>query len=364
MPYESIDLFKIIAILLFTKQNIYAIIHFMGEGNYSTYEVRVSAIKAVLNNQPISSITKTYNIDRSTLYRWRIKYSKNKDLRDLSRRPGSGRKRILKQDELDRLKEIVLQPAAQFNYETDFWTCRRLIQVIKSELNIEISQPTTWRMLRSLDLTYQKPKRRYHESNDALRKDWLENELPIILATVKKYKAILYFEDESNISLTAVLGKTWAPKGKTPIQKVTGSRASVSAMSAISKSGRLIFTLHEKRIASKEIIHFLEQMLKHHKRRHLVVVMDKAPPHTSKMTKEYISTQKRLHVFYLPPYSPDFNPDEQVWNYLKNEELKSHQARTKDEIKMLAQNKLESMSKNPKLLRGLFFRCDVAILMN
>jgi len=336
----------------------------MGEGNYSTYEVRVSAIKAILNNQPISSIIKTYNIDRSTLYRWRMKYRKNKDLRDLSRSPGSGRKRILGQDELDKLKEIVLQPATQYNYETDFWTCRRLIQVIRNELNIEISQPTTWRMLRSLDLTYQKPKRRYHESNDTLRKDWLENELPIILATVKKYKAILYFEDESNISLTAVLGKTWAPKGKTPIQKVTGSRASVSAISAISKSGRLIFTLHEKRIASKEIIHFLEQMLKYHKRRHLVVVMDKASPHTSKMTKEYISTQKRLHVFYLPPYSPDFNPDEQVWNYLKNEELKSHQARTKDEIKMLAQKKLESMSKNPKLLRGLFFRCDVAVLLN
>ena len=169
------------------------------------------------------------------------------------------------------------------------------------------------------------------------------------------YKAILYFEDESDISLTAVLGKTWAPKGKTPIQKVTGSRASVVAMSAISKSGRLIFTLHEKRITSKEIIHFPDQMLKHHKRRHLVVVMDKAPLHTSKMTKEYISTQNRLHVFNLQPYSPDFNPDEEVWNYLKNEELKSHQARTKDEIKILAQKKLESMSENPKLLRGLFF---------
>ncbi|MBE7445670.1 MAG: transposase [Planctomycetia bacterium] len=38
------------------------------------------------------------------------------------------------------------------------------------------------------------------------------------------------------------------------------------------------------------------------------------------------------HVFYLPPYSPDFNPDEQVWNYLKHEELKSHQARTKDQL--------------------------------
>ena len=30
----------------------------------------------------------------------------------------------------------------------------------------------------------------------------------------------------------------------------------------------------------------------------------------SKKTKAFISGQKRLHVFYLPPYSPDFSPDE------------------------------------------------------
>ncbi len=317
-----------------------------------------------MNDQPIASIIKNYGIDRSTLYRWRMRYEKNNSLESLVRKQGSGRKRILEQEELDVLKGIVLKPASEFDYETDFWTCRRLIQITKKEFHIEISQPTMWRMLRSLDLTYQKPKRKYHEADDATRQDWLENELPVILSTVKKYRAILYFEDESNISLTAVLGKTWAPRGITPIQEVTGSRASVSAMSAISKSGRLLFTLHEKRIASKEVIHFLDQMLQHHKRRHLVVVMDQASPHTSKMTKAFIAKQKRLHVFYLPPYSPDFNPDEEVWNYLKNEELKSHQAKTKDEIRQLTQTKLDSMSNNPKLLRGIFFKCCIADILN
>ncbi len=275
----------------------------MGEGKYSTYDIRVSAIKAFLHNQPIASIIKNYDIDRSTLYRWRMRYEKTQNVESLVRKRGSGRKRILKQEKLDVLKSIVLKPASEFDYETDFWTCRRLIQIIKREFDIEISQPTMWRMLRNLDLTYQRPKRKYHEADNVKRQDWLENELPRILSTVKKYRAILYFEDESTVSLTAVLGKTWAPRGITPTQEVTGSRASVSAMSAISKSGRLLFTLHEKRIASKEVIHFLDQMLQHHKRRHLVVVMDQAPPHTSKMTKEYIAKQKGLHVFYLPIFT-------------------------------------------------------------
>ena len=88
--------------------------------------------------------------------------------------------------------------------------------------------------------------------------------------------------------------------------------------------------------------------------------MDQARPHTSKLTRAFIESQKRLHVFYLPPYSPDWNPDEKVWNHLKWQELKSHQAKTKEELKELTQTKLLTISNNPSLLRGIYFRCCVA----
>ena len=131
-------------------------------------------------------------------------------------------------------------------------------------------------------------------------------------------------------------------------------------MSALSGQGRLLFNLFDKRITSVEVIHFLGQMLAFHKRRHLVVVMDQAPPHTSHKTMSYIESQPRLHVFHLPKYSPDWNPDEKVWNHLKHHELKAHKARTRDDLKALTQNKLQGMSHNPTLLRGLYFRCCVA----
>ena len=88
--------------------------------------------------------------------------------------------------------------------------------------------------------------------------------------------------------------------------------------------------------------------------------MDRATPHTSQLTQKFIESQQRLHVFYLPPYSPTWNPDEKVWNHLKCQELKSHQAKSKDELKMLTKNKLKNMSNNPRLLRGIYFRCCVA----
>ena len=133
-------------------------------------------------------------------------------------------------------------------------------------------------------------------------------------------------------------------------------------MSAISRRGELLFRLHNKRIASAEVISFLSQMLKHHPRRHLVVVMDQAPPHTSGKTLNFIDSQPRLHVFHLPKYSPDWNPDEKVWNHLKHQELQSHSAKTKPELTLLARRKLRSMARRPHLMRGIFFRCCIAEL--
>ena len=77
----------------------------------------------------------------------------------------------------------------------------------------------------------------------------------------------------------------------------------------------------------------------------------------------FIDSKMRLHVYHLPSYSPDWNPDEKVWNHLKHQELKSHQAKTKQELHDLTQAKLTSMSQNPELLRGIFFRCCVAKLL-
>ena len=331
---------------------------------YSTYDVRARAVNAVSMGQRKTDVAIAYQIDYSTLYRWCQRYERHKGFSSLERKAGSGRPGTLGIKHRKRLTTIIMKPASHFGYETDFWTCRRLIQVTHRQLKVTVSQPTMWRVLRDMGLTYQKPERRYFEAGDGCREKWIRYQVPKIKRTTLKYRAILYFQDESNISLTAVLGKTWSPKGKTPIQRVTGNRGGISAMSAISKTCQLVFRLHQKRITSVEVIDFLAQLLKHHPARHLVIVMDQAKPHTSEKTTSFIHHRKRLHVFYLPSRSPDFNPDEQVWNHLKHQELKGHQARTKVELNQLAHGKLNGMSKNRTLLNGIFFRCCIAHLLN
>ena len=317
----------------------------MSAGAYSTCEIRMRAVGALTHGMSVADVASAYRVDRTTLFRWRQRYDSAGET-GLHRRGGSGRPRKLTELAEDVWQEIVLQPASAFGFETDLWTVRRVHQVLCREYDAVISRDTVWRRLREAGLTYQRPERQYFQIDEQARQKWLQTEVPRIRRTVKKYRAILYFQDESNISLTALLGKTWAPCGETPTVPVIGKRGGVAAMSAISGRGHLLFRWLDKRIASAEAIEFLRQMLKHHPRRHLVVVMDQAPP--------------RLHVFHLPKYSPDWNPDEKVWNHLKHQELTAHQARTKAELRKLTQRKLTRMSHNPSLIRGIFFRCCVA----
>jgi hypothetical protein len=152
-----------------------------------------------------------------------------------------GRPRIIETLDSQGLSGIVLAPASKFGYETDFWTTRRLRQVILDQHGVVVSKQTILRRLHEAGLSYQKPERQYFEMSEEERAEWRRKELPAIRRAVRKYRAILYFQDEANISLTALLGKTWARRGVTPKQKVTGKRGGVSAMSALTSQGRLIF---------------------------------------------------------------------------------------------------------------------------
>lgn len=335
----------------------------MSDGTHLTAELRRRAIDAVMDGMTQTATAAAYGVDRKTVSRWVSKFREGGG-DALLRKNGSGRPRCLEDLTEEELLTIILAGAMVHGFETDLWTVGRVRRVIMDEFRIPVSKSTIRRRLRDAGLTYQKPEREYYEIDEAARKKWLRYEVPKIRRAVAKHRGILYFQDESNISLTAFLGKTWAPCGQTPKAKVTGKRAGVAATSAISRSGQLLFRLLEKRIASKEVMEFLDQMLRHHPRRHLIVVMDQAPPHTSKKTRAWIDEQPRLHVFYLPKYSPDWNPDEKVWNHLKNQELASHQAKSKDELKHMTRRKLQSMARRPKLMRGIFFRCCIAELFN
>lgn len=327
----------------------------------SSKKIAVTAIRSGISVDHTARIHKCH---RTTLWRWMSASNGGKKISNLKTKSRSGRPIAITDLILIEFKKDVLKPATKFGFETDFWTAKRVQIHLKRKFNIKVTVRTVRRWLKKCHLSYHKPERIYYEADKNAQKNWVNNELPKIINFARKINGVLYFEDEACIQLSPVVGKTWGPIGKTLVRTVTGNKSSISAISAITKSGNLIFRLLDKKIKSPEIIDFLSNMLKHHPQRKVVVVMDRAKPHISKMTKEFIAKQKRLYVFYLPARSPKLNPDEKVWSHLKHQELRDHQATTKKSLTKIVGKKLLCMSKNKKLIKGIFYRCDVAKYMS
>ena len=100
-----------------------------------------------------------------------------------------------------------------------------------------------------------------------------------------------------------------------------GARFRVNLISAFSGRGSLRFMATENRLMADVFCDFLKRLIAG-TTRPVYLIVDNHPVHRSKAVKQFVeSTKGMLRLDHLPPYSPKLNPDEQVWNYVKNHNL-------------------------------------------
>lgn len=320
---------------------------------------RYRCVKLYKSGERVVDIARRFGFRRESVSRWINKYKKNgkKSLRSM-KAPGP-KPKVTKED-AKRVLKFIKKPATEYGYETPLWTCKRIQHLVKKKCGKDLHLSNIWRWLVSWNLSPQKPERYAIECDEKEMKRWLKEEWPKIKAHARRWQAMLYFQDEAGVSLTAVLGRTWAPKGKTPIVKVTGNRGGFCVSSAISPAGRLIFRLEKKRVNSLLHIEFLKQIMKHHPNRKIIIVEDRAPPHTAKKVETFVEqNKKKIEVYYLPPYSPKLNPDEKTWAHLKGHKLKTHQAKSILELKKLVLSTMSSIQRRPALIKTFFYELNV-----
>lgn len=66
------------------------------------------------------------------------------------------------------------------------------------------------------------------------------------------------------------------------------------------------------------------------------------------------SISKKLEIFFLPPYSPELNPDELVWNHLKSHTVGRSTVIDKQDFKKQVRKSMKSLQKNPEKIRSFF----------
>jgi transposase len=327
----------------------------------ATTELRARAIDALQRGVPIGSVAIAFGVDRTTLFRWSRRFAVTGQA-GLERKPGSGRPRKLQGVTVEAIRKIVLSPASKHGFGSELWTVGRLRTAMIKRLNLRLSQDTIWRRLREAGMTYQKPAGEYQNRkvNRVLGSEWLKITVPSIKRTVENYRAILYFQGESSISLTGFLSSTRTSCRRTINVKPSGRRSDLSALSATNQGGKFVFRLLEGRISSGQLIAFLKQLLVLHPNRHLVIVMARTRHSTSRQMKRFLAAQPRLHVFYLPPYTYDRDSESKVLDLVRTQGQKMNHAPQPGELRALASNQPRSMANRRAYTHAIQFRCHVA----
>lgn len=157
------------------------------------------------------------------------------------------------------------------------------------------------------------------------------------------------------------MGKTWAPRGETPVIEHNFNWERLSAIGGITLHGRIYFRVHEKTIDKEKVIEYLKQLLRHI-RRHIVLLWDGSPSHRAGMVTDFLEQNgDRVTAFRLPPYYPKFNPVEFLWTYLKWSKMRGFCPRQLVELRKKLNVCVNGLRRRPDIVRSYFRASQIPI---
>ena len=321
--------------------------------------IRIRAVQQVESGESPEIIIKALGFHRSRIYDWIAKY-RNGGLEALRAKKITGRPTTLNGKQIQKLYAIIVDKnPLQLKFEFALWTRDIIREVIKDQFDLKLSAVSVGRLLKKMGFSPQKPLRRaYQQDKDRVEK-WLNEEYPVIYKQARSEKAAIFLADESGIRSDFHSGTTWALKGKTPVLRTTGARFSINMISAISAKGHMRFMITSGRMNSELFIEFLKRLI-HNAAHPVFLIVDGHPTHKSTKVKKYVvSTQGKLKLFYLPPYSPELNPDEFVWNYVKNHHMGKKEIKGPDDFKQKLLSCLKSLQRCTNKIMGFFHAPNV-----
>jgi transposase len=317
-------------------------------------ELRKRAVNSVQEGQSPEIVAPALGIGRATIYGWLARY-RNGGWGALDAKKRGGKKPKLDGKAIQWVyKTVTMKNPLQLKFTFALWTSLMVRQIIYRQFGIKLSKASVCRLLTQLGLTPQRPVwRAYQQRSEEVQK-WLQEEYPKIRRLARQKKAIIFFGDEAGVRSDHHAGTTWAVKGKTPVVTSTGARFGLNMISAVSAQGEFRFMTVKGRIGAPSFIEFIKRLL-HGMERIVFLIVDGHPAHKAKSVRSFIESVKdRFQLFYLPPYSPELNPDERVWNDLKNNAIGRQVIVSPEQLRGAVISHLRFIQKSPDRVRSYY----------
>jgi len=222
---------------------------------------------------------------------------------------GNGRKLSAKQE--DRIQRWIRDRCPdQLRLPFALWTLRAVQELVRREFRIRLPKSTMAVYLSRWGFTSQRPKKRAYERNDAAVKRWLEVEYPRIARRAKREGAEICWGDETGLRSDQVRHRGYSPQGQTPLIRIPARRKSLSILSSITNQGKVRFMIFKGALKTPTLVTFMRRLTRDADKK-VFLILDNLNVHKAAPVRKWVEKHADvIEVFFLPPYSPELNPDE------------------------------------------------------
>jgi transposase len=177
---------------------------------------------------------------------------------------------------------------------------------------------------------------------------------PAIAKQAKAARAVIYGGDETGLSNQDQIGRSWAPRGRTPVVRRSAERITRSMIAAVSNRGLMRFMLYEGALNADLFLAFLRQLTKDAGRK-VILIVDNLKVHKAGKVRAWVASHAHeIELVYLPSYAPDHNPTEYLNNDLKQKLRQRPQASSKEELTKRTRSVLRAIQRSPERIRAYF----------
>ena len=219
------------------------------------------------------------------------------------------------------LKAVVQELPKQAGIGMANWNWKVVCQYVSEHFGISLSRSSCLNYLHRLGFVLKRPKKRLVKADEAKRESFVA-EYVALWDEAERSGAKIFFADEAHFRADAELRGKWVLKGKPALVDSSSPRRGEKASyySAVClETGEVEWMELEGNSNSGTSAAFLRQ-LREQRAGPLNVIWDNAPAHRGEAVREYLRTPElRLRLVNLPGYSPDFNADEAVWGWVREE---------------------------------------------
>jgi len=319
--------------------------------------IRQKAVDLVLTGKKQVQAAKLLGVSDWSVGQWMKKY-RQKGRKSLeNRKRGTHTPNTLLKPNQER---VIYQTVCERHPDEEglpfsLWTREAIQKLIFKKYGIQAALRTMTDYLKRWGMTPQKPVAKAYEQKPESVRRWLEEEYPQIKARAKKEKGLIFWEDEMGLRSDHVSGRSFSPKGKTPVLEKTGKRFSYNMISAINNSGRLHFSIFGGSFNTPVYLRFLARLIRQHHGKKVFLIVDGHPVHRGTTVQTWLQEHvNQIECFYLPGYSPDLNPDEFLNNDIKETLFKAGYPRDEKNLKAMLKGKLYQIQKDSARIVNFF----------